>query len=96
MDSAHEFFDNMLADRDEVHDLLSSVNNDNDEFEFIDSFDIDFDNCDSLDELYDWYYKIDANEFRKYSSEYLKSYRIYITKKNQINLVFLFAKNMLK
>ena len=48
MDSAHEFFDDMLADRDEVHDLLSSVNNENDEFEFIDSFDIDLEHLNSF------------------------------------------------
>ena len=48
MDGAHEFFSLMLADVDEVHDLLPSVNDDNDEFEFIDSFDIDFDDLNSF------------------------------------------------
>ncbi|WP_405296275.1 AMP-binding protein, partial [Methanobrevibacter sp.] len=48
MDGAHEFFSLMLADVEEIHDLLPSVNDDNDEFEFIDSFDIDFEDLNSF------------------------------------------------
>ena len=41
MDAAHEFFEGMLEDRDEVYDLLASVNNQTDESEFIDTFEMD-------------------------------------------------------
>ncbi|WP_405290050.1 D-alanine--poly(phosphoribitol) ligase subunit DltA [Methanobrevibacter sp.] len=40
IDDAKEFFDKMLADRDEVYDLLPSVDG-GDETEFVDTFDID-------------------------------------------------------
>ena len=40
MDTAREFFDVMLADRDEVDELLPSIDSEDNEFEFIDTFDI--------------------------------------------------------
>ena len=41
MGDAKEFFDGMLADRDEVHDLLLSVDGDDKESVLIDTFDMD-------------------------------------------------------
>ena len=37
--AAHDFFDGMLADRDEAHDLMACINGD-EEYEFIESFDV--------------------------------------------------------
>ena len=41
MDNAQKFFDEMLADRDEVYELLPSKKTEKSESEFIDTFDID-------------------------------------------------------
>ena len=41
MDNAREFFDDMLADNDDVYGLLPSLNGKDDEFELIDTFDMD-------------------------------------------------------
>ena len=41
MDNAHEFFDEMLADNDEVYDLLPSLNSSEDEFELVDTIELD-------------------------------------------------------
>ncbi|WP_407422907.1 amino acid adenylation domain-containing protein [Methanobrevibacter sp.] len=48
MDDAHKFFENMLADREEVYELLPSLNGNEDEFELIDTFDIDIENLNSF------------------------------------------------
>ena len=48
MDNAREFFDSMLADKDEVYDLLPSLNGKEDEFELIDTFDIDMEHLSSF------------------------------------------------
>ena len=41
MDNAREFFDDMLADNNEVYGLLPSLNGTDEEFELIDTFDMD-------------------------------------------------------
>ncbi|MBQ2831509.1 non-ribosomal peptide synthetase [Methanobrevibacter sp.] len=41
MDNAHEFFDEMLADNDEVYDLLPSLKSSEDEFELVDTIELD-------------------------------------------------------
>ncbi|WP_296888834.1 non-ribosomal peptide synthetase [uncultured Methanobrevibacter sp.] len=41
MDSAHEFFDEMLEDKDDVYELLPSIKGSGDEFELVDTFELD-------------------------------------------------------
>ena len=48
MDDAHNFFEGMLADRDEVYELLPSLNGSEEEFELVDTFDIDIENLNSF------------------------------------------------